>query len=75
MNIRRGTQLYLWRLEETHVGKAIFGIAKDELHAIAIADDLRGAGFSHDDVSVLFPDTSGTKDFAHEQHTKRQRAP
>ena len=52
------------------MGKAVFGIAKDELQAVAIADDLKAAGFSHDDVSVLFPDTSGTKDFAHEQHTK-----
>jgi Protein of unknown function (DUF3341) len=52
------------------VGKAVFGIAKDELQVIAIANDLRAAGFSHDDVSVLFPDTGGTKDFAHEQHTK-----
>src|ERR1700686_3746890 len=53
-----------------HVAKAVFGIAKDELQAIAIADDLKAAGFSHDDVSVLIPDTSGTRDFAHEQHTK-----
>jgi hypothetical protein len=32
--------------------------------------DLRAAGFSNDDISVLFPDKSGTRDFAHEQHTK-----
>ena len=28
------------------------------------------AGFSHNDISVLLPDQAGTKDFAHEQHTK-----
>jgi hypothetical protein len=28
------------------------------------------AGFSNNDISVLFPDKHGTKDFAHEQHTK-----
>lgn len=34
--------------------KAVFGIAKDELQAITITDDLKAAGFSNDDVSVLF---------------------
>ena len=28
------------------------------------------AGFSDNDISVLFPDKQGTRDFAHEQHTK-----
>ena len=50
--------------------KAVFGIAKSESQAIAIADQLKMAGFTNDDVSVLFPDKQGTKDFAHEQHTK-----
>jgi hypothetical protein len=50
--------------------KAVFGIAKNESQAIKIADDLKAAGFSANDVSVLFPDKTGTKDFAHEQHTK-----
>jgi hypothetical protein len=50
--------------------KAVFGIAKSESQAIAIADNLKAAGFSENDVSVLFPDKQGTKDFAHEQHTK-----
>jgi hypothetical protein len=31
---------------------------------------LKGAGFSNNDISVLFPDKRGTRDFAHEQHTK-----
>jgi hypothetical protein len=50
--------------------KAVFGIAKNESQAIAIANDLKAAGFTENDVSVLFPDKAGTKDFAHEQHTK-----
>src|SRR5580704_3069844 len=35
-----------------------------------IADQLKMAGFTNNDVSVLLPDKQGTKDFAHEQHTK-----
>ncbi|MGC1676991.1 MAG: hypothetical protein WA740_05615 [Candidatus Binataceae bacterium] len=50
--------------------KSVIGIAKSQPQAITIADNLKAAGFSQDDVSVLFPDKQGTKDFAHEQHTK-----
>ena len=50
--------------------KAVFGIVKNESQAIVIADNLKAAGFSENDVSVLFPDKTGTRDFAHEQHTK-----
>jgi hypothetical protein len=50
--------------------KAVFGIAKNQSQAITIADQLKSAGFSSNDLSVLFPDKEGTKDFAHEQHTK-----
>jgi hypothetical protein len=50
--------------------KAVFGIAKTEAQALAIADNLKAAGFTGNDVSVLFPDKQSTRDFAHEQHTK-----
>jgi len=50
--------------------KAVFGIAKNESQAIKIADDLKAAGFTSNDISVLFPDKKGSKDFAHEQNTK-----
>src|SRR5262249_19737361 len=30
----------------------------------------KAAGFSPNDISVLLPDKTGTRDFAHEQHTK-----
>jgi hypothetical protein len=57
-------------VEKTDVEKAVFGIAKNEPQAVVIANALKAAGFSNNDVSVLFPDKSGTRDFAHEQHTK-----
>ena len=50
--------------------KAVFGIAKTENQAISIANQLKTAGFSANDISVLFPDKTGSRDFAHEQHTK-----
>ena len=50
--------------------KAVFGIAKTENQAIGIANQLKTAGFSANDISVLFPDKTGSRDFAHEQHTK-----
>jgi hypothetical protein len=50
--------------------KAVFAIARNEDQAIRIADQLKAAGFSGDDISVLFPDKAGSRDFAHEQHTK-----
>jgi hypothetical protein len=52
------------------MAKAVFGIARSESQAVMIVERLRAAGFSNDDISVLFPDRAGTKDFAHEQHTK-----
>ena len=50
--------------------KAVFCIAKTQTQAEAIVNQLKMEGFSNNDISVLFPDKSGTKDFAHEQHTK-----
>jgi hypothetical protein len=49
---------------------AVFCIANTETQARTIVDQLNAAGFSNNDISVLFPDKSGTKDFAHEQNTK-----
>ncbi len=50
--------------------KAVFCIAKTQSQAEAIVDQLKISGFANDDISVLFPDKSTSKDFAHEQHTK-----
>ncbi len=50
--------------------KSVFCIVSDYDQAITIVNQLKSAGFSRDDVSVLLPDTYSTRDFAHEQHTK-----
>jgi hypothetical protein len=49
---------------------AVFGIYRDEEHVTDAVDAFRTAGFRNTDISVLFPDNRGTKDFAHEKHTK-----
>jgi hypothetical protein len=49
---------------------AVYGIAQDHAHAESIVHNLKEAGFSSNEISVLFPDKSGTRDFAHEQNTK-----
>jgi hypothetical protein len=50
--------------------KSVICIATSQAQAITIVNRLKDANFSQNDISVLFPDTDGTKDFAHEQHTK-----
>ncbi|EYF00843.1 hypothetical protein [Chondromyces apiculatus] len=50
--------------------KAVLGLVSDYPRAEAIVDELRREGFSSNDISALFPDKEGTRDFAHEQHTK-----
>ena len=52
------------------MAKAVFCIARSEEQTRDIVDKLKVLGFSSEDISVLFPDRSGTRDFAHEQHTK-----
>ncbi len=52
------------------MAKAVFCIATSEFQAESIVNDLRISGFTDNDISVLFPDKTGTRDFAHEQHTK-----
>jgi hypothetical protein len=49
---------------------AVFCIARSEEQAVRIVEDARDAGFTGDDLSVLFPDKEGTRDFAHERRTK-----
>src|SRR5688500_692941 len=50
--------------------KSVFCIARDEAQACRIVDLLKNNGFSDNDVSVLLSDRQGTRDFAHEKHTK-----
>src|SRR3982750_1603251 len=49
---------------------AVFGIFQTRASAEECVDALRRAGFRNTDVSALFPDNAGTKDFAHEKNTK-----
>jgi hypothetical protein len=52
------------------MAKAVFGLVDSETQAERIVDNLKAAGFSNNDISVLFPDKAGTRDFAHEKATK-----
>src|ERR1700745_53985 len=52
------------------MAKTVVCIAKSEAQATRIVNDLRAAGFLNNDISVLFPDKTGTRDFAHEHKTK-----
>jgi hypothetical protein len=49
---------------------AVFGIYPDQLTAEDAVDSLKDAGFRNTDISVLFPDNQGSKDFAHQKGTK-----
>lgn len=52
------------------MSKAVFCIVNTEAQAKEIVDKLKLMGFAPGDISVLFADRSGTRDFAYEQHTK-----
>src|ERR1700680_4006966 len=49
---------------------AVFGIYPNRTGAERAVDALRQKGFRSTDISVLFPENTGTKDFAHEKNTK-----
>src|SRR5256885_8580494 len=49
---------------------AVFGIYPDRVAVEEAVEHLRRAGFRSTDISVLFPENQGTKDFAHEKNTK-----
>jgi len=49
---------------------AVFGIYPTVSQAEGAVDSLVQAGFSNADISVLMPDQQGTREFAHEKHTK-----
>jgi hypothetical protein len=52
------------------MSRSVFCIVHNRSQAETIVDRLKGCGFSNNDISVLFPDKTGTRDFAHEEHTK-----
>ena len=49
---------------------AVFGIYPSYVNVENGVDALRLAGFRNEDISALFPEGAGTKDFAHEKNTK-----
>jgi len=49
---------------------SVYCLVKSSAQAARIADELRTSGFSANDISALFPDNQGTRDFAHENSTK-----
>ena len=50
--------------------KSVYSIATSEAQAVRIVDNLTAAGFSTNDISVLFPDKGTTHEFSHEKNTK-----
>jgi len=53
------------------MNRAVIGIVETRAQAEAVVETLRGTQHIRvNDISVLLPDTQGTKDFAHEHHTK-----
>jgi hypothetical protein len=49
---------------------AVFGIYTSYASVENAVDALRTAGFRNEDISALFPEGAGTRDFAHEKNTK-----
>jgi Protein of unknown function (DUF3341) len=49
---------------------AVFGIYPNRASVESAVDALKAAEFRNSDISVLFPENTGTKDFAHEKNTK-----
>ena len=50
--------------------KAVFGLYSRRQQVENAVDELKAQGFRNTDVSVLFSENVGTKDFAHEKGTK-----
>jgi hypothetical protein len=49
---------------------AVFGLYRSRQDVEEAVQALRSADFRNTDISVLFSENAGTKDFAHEKHTK-----
>ena len=49
---------------------AVYGIFRNRSQAENAVDQFIASGFRPEDISVLLPENVGTKDFAHEKHTK-----
>jgi hypothetical protein len=49
---------------------SVIGVAETQIQAERIVEDLQRVGLPASEISVLFPDKRGTRDFAHEHNTK-----
>jgi hypothetical protein len=49
---------------------AVYGLCKDQRGVEKAVESLRQQGFRNTDLSILFPGNVGSKDFAHEKHSK-----
>jgi hypothetical protein len=52
------------------VNSSVYCITRTVEQAEHIVLELKQAGFTSDDISALLPDRRGSRDFAHEHHTK-----
>ena len=57
------------------MAKAVFGIAQNRPVAEEIVANLKASGFSNNDISAIFPDKEGTRNFAHERTRRRRKVP
>src|SRR5690606_3589217 len=68
---RGSNQVRLMRIDLNMASKqAVIGLVSTQAQAESIVSELQRAGFASNDVSALFPDKQGTRDFAHEKNTK-----
>src|SRR6267378_3871987 len=52
---------------------AVFGLYRDRASVEGAVDALRQEGFRNTDISVLFPENQGTKDFAHKKAPRHRK--
>jgi hypothetical protein len=52
------------------MSQSVIGLVKNRVDAESLVAALQASGFLNSDLSVLFPDKQGTKDFAHDNSTK-----
>ncbi len=52
------------------MSQSVIGLVKTRVDAENLVSALQDSGFLSNDLSVLFPDKEGTKDFAHDNSTK-----
>jgi uncharacterized membrane protein len=50
--------------------QSVVGIVHTQIEAENLVGELKASRFTDNDISVLFPDKDGTKDFAHKNSTK-----